>query len=76
MEEEAVEWAYGKMGKVRSEDEDVAGVLKARVDQEARVGLLWEGRLKELLYSCGVIIDCKRRDSVFRAVGLELQYSS
>ncbi|MCJ1256151.1 Mitochondrial distribution and morphology protein 10 [Lignoscripta atroalba] len=76
VEEEAVEWAYGKMGKVRSEDEDVAGVLKARVDQEARVGLLWEGRLKELLYSCGVIIDCKRRDSVFRAVGLELQYSS
>ena len=75
-EQEAVEWAFEKMGKVKKEDEDVAGVLKARVDQEGSVRLLWDGRVKELLYSCGLVIDCKRRDNVFRAIGLEVQYSS
>lgn len=60
----------------RLEPEEIAGVLKARVDQNGRVGLLWEGRVKEILFSLGSEIDLKRRDQPFRAVGLELQYSS
>ena len=56
--------------------EEVAGVLKARVDQNWKVGLLWEGRIKELMFTLGSSIDMKRRDQPFRAIGLELQYSS
>jgi len=56
--------------------EEVAGVLKARVDQNWKIGLLWEGRVKELLFTLGSSIDMKRKDQPFRAIGLELQYSS
>ncbi|KUJ21887.1 uncharacterized protein LY89DRAFT_387139 [Mollisia scopiformis] len=58
------------------EPEIVAGVLKARVDQNWKIGLLWEGRIKELLFTLGSSIDMKRKDQPFRAIGLELQYSS
>ncbi|TAQ84622.1 hypothetical protein B7494_g7053 [Chlorociboria aeruginascens] len=56
--------------------EEVAGVLKARVDQNWRIGLLWEGRINEILFTLGSSIDMKRRSQPFRAIGLELQYSS
>jgi len=58
------------------EPEEVAGVLKARIDQNWKIGLLWEGRIKELMFTLGSSIDMKRRDQPFRALGLELQYSS
>jgi len=58
------------------EDEDVSGVLKAKVDQNWKVGLLWEGRVKELLFTLGCNFDFKRREQVFGTVGVELQYSS
>ncbi|MCJ1402017.1 Mitochondrial distribution and morphology protein 10 [Xylographa trunciseda] len=57
-------------------DEDTAGVLKARVNQDWGIGLLWEGRVKELLYTAGISIDVKKKDRIFRGVGLEIQYSS
>ncbi|PBP18540.1 mdm10-like protein [Diplocarpon rosae] len=58
------------------EPDVVAGVLKAKVDQNLKFGLLWEGRIKDLLFTLGSSIDMKRRDQPFRVVGLELQYSS
>ena len=64
----------GKKG-VPSEEE-VLGILKARVDQDWRIGLLWEGRWKELLFTVGANVDLKRREQIFRGVGLEVQYSS
>lgn len=57
-------------------DDDVSGVLKARWDQSWKVGVLWEGRLKELLFSLGVSCDLQRREQIFQAVGVEVQYSS
>lgn len=62
--------------KPTPEPEQVMGVLKARMDQNWRIGLLWEGRVKELLFTLGTSIDMKRRDQPFRVLGLELQYSS
>ncbi|TVY12922.1 Mitochondrial distribution and morphology protein 10 [Lachnellula arida] len=59
-----------------AEPEEVTGVLKARVDQNWRIGLLWEGRIKELLFTLASSIDMNRPDQPFRAVGLEVQYSS
>ncbi|MCJ1447292.1 MAG: Mitochondrial distribution and morphology protein 10 [Stictis urceolatum] len=64
----------GYVGGYRNED--TAGVLKTTVNQDGAVGLLWEGKAKELLYSCGVTVDFKRRDQMFRGVGLAIQYSS
>lgn len=58
------------------EPEEVAGVLKARIDQNLKIGLSWEGRVKELMFTLGSSIDMKRRDQPFRVIGLELQYSS
>ena len=58
------------------EDATTSGVLKARLTHEWTIGLLWEGRAKELLYSCGVSVDLKRRERMFRGVGVEVGYSS
>ncbi|KAL8908937.1 MAG: hypothetical protein Q9207_000513 [Kuettlingeria erythrocarpa] len=55
---------------------DVAGCLKASVNQRGNLGLLWEGRLKELVYSCGASIDLRRGENIISGVGLELQYSA
>lgn len=57
-------------------DDQYSGVLKARLDQHLRVGLLWEGRVKSLLFSLGSSVDLRRLDSPFRTLGLELQFSS
>ncbi|KAI8626113.1 hypothetical protein F5Y19DRAFT_232937 [Xylariaceae sp. FL1651] len=60
-----------------SEEEDqYSGVLKARLDQHWRIGLLWEGRVKSLLFSLGSALDLRRPDSPFRTIGLEVQFSS
>ena len=56
--------------------EEYLGVLKARLDQNLRVGLLWEGRAKSLIFSLGTGIDLHRLDEPFRSLGLEIQYSS
>ncbi|KAK5627587.1 hypothetical protein RRF57_003302 [Xylaria bambusicola] len=59
------------------EGEDLySGVLKARLDHNWRIGLLWEGRVKSLLFSLGSGIDLRRPDSPFRTLGLEVQFSS
>jgi distribution and morphology protein 10 len=76
-----IDWAVKKLRSdwgqpVRSPDDNVPGVLKARVDQDWRVGVLWEGRIKELLFTLGASLDLKKREHIFRSVGLELQYSS
>jgi distribution and morphology protein 10 len=56
--------------------EEIAGVLKARVDQQWRIGVLYEGRIKDFLFSAGTTFDMRRRDMPFRTLGLELMYSS
>ncbi|KAK7717205.1 Mitochondrial distribution and morphology protein 10 [Botryosphaeria dothidea] len=75
------EWAVkmlrpGWAQRAAAPDEDVTGVIKARVDQKWRIGVLWEGRIKELLFTVGASFDLKRREQIFRAVGVEVQYSS
>jgi distribution and morphology protein 10 len=57
-------------------DQDVSGVLKARVDQDWRIGLIWEGKFKELLYTVGASVDIKKRERIFTGLGIELRYSS
>jgi len=60
----------------KREEEEVDGVLKARVDQNWKIGVLWEGRVKELLVSIGADVDLKRRERVLGSVGFEVSYSS
>lgn len=59
-----------------SKTDEYAGVLKARLDQNMRIGLLWEGRVKSLLFSLGSGIDLRQVDKPFRTLGLEIQFSS
>lgn len=56
--------------------EKYLGVFKARLDQNLRIGLLWEGRIKSLIFSLGSGVDLHRLDEPFRNLGLEVQYSS
>ncbi|KAL8710054.1 MAG: hypothetical protein Q9220_005325 [cf. Caloplaca sp. 1 TL-2023] len=58
------------------DDGNIAGCLKARVDQRGSMGLRWEGRVKELVYSCGASIDLRGGKDMISGVGLEVQYSS
>lgn len=57
-------------------EEEVSGVLKAKVDQRWRIGILWEGRIKELLFTLGASFDLRKREQIFRGLGLEVAYSS
>jgi distribution and morphology protein 10 len=70
-----LEWRLDEE-EAEPEPQEVAGVLKARIDSTYKIGMLWEGRIKDLLFSLGSSFDMKRRDQPFRTLGLELQYSS
>ncbi|RYP39849.1 hypothetical protein DL767_001968 [Monosporascus sp. MG133] len=70
-----MEWRLDDPEEDKDEDQ-YSGVLKARLDQHLRLGLLWEGRAKSLLFSLGSGIDLRRLDSPFRTLGLEVQFSS
>ncbi|KAH6603527.1 hypothetical protein Trco_008302 [Trichoderma cornu-damae] len=67
-----------KVDREDGEDEEkgYAGVVKARVDQNLRLGVLWEGRVKSLLFSLGSGIDLRMMNKPFRTLGLEIQFSS
>ena len=56
--------------------EDTAGVLKARVSHDGEAAVLWEGRATQLFYTFGFKVDLKKREQIFRGVGVEIQYSS
>lgn len=81
---EDLNWARVKLGRelvleptaTLTDKEDLAGCLKARLDQRGGLALLWEGRIKELLYTCGMTVDLKGGENMFRGIGLEVQYSS
>ncbi|KFY09137.1 hypothetical protein V492_05585, partial [Pseudogymnoascus sp. VKM F-4246] len=62
--------------KVGAERGEVTGVFKGRLDEKGRVGVVWEGRVKDLLVCVGSTLDLRRRDQPFRSLGVELQYSS
>lgn len=55
---------------------DLRGVVKARISTNNNVALLWEGRLKQMLVSLGVISDLSSRSKPVKAIGLELSYFS
>jgi mitochondrial distribution and morphology protein 10 len=81
-----LEWRLDSPEQVRREDQtlsvhkdgdnDYRGVLKARLDQNLKVGLLWEGRAKSLLFSLGTAVDLNKLNQPFRTVGLEVLFSS
>ena len=57
-------------------EEDVEGVLKARVTDKGKVGVLWECRAKELLVTLGAGFDLRRSERMLSIVGLEVAFSS
>lgn len=75
-EGESAAWAMRQGGGAADEKREYAGVLKARLDQRLRIGVLWEGRVKSLLFSLGSGIDLRKLDKPFRTLGLEIQFSS
>lgn len=60
----------------RTSDDDINGVIKARASTNNDVSLLWEGRIRNLLISLGVISDFSSRSKPIKAIGLELSYFS
>jgi distribution and morphology protein 10 len=59
------------------ETREVAGVLKARIDHRYKIGVLWEGRVKDLVFSLGTEVDLRRKDNgLLRTVGVEVVYAS
>lgn len=65
-----------KLDKDGQEIEEYGGVLKTRLDQNLKIGVMWEGRVKSLLFSLGSSIDLRKLDKPFRTLGLEIQFSS
>ena len=80
---DGLDWARLKMGQpalfdssANAGEEAMDGCLKARIDQRGSLGVLWEGRVKELLYSCGATVDFKNVENMVSGFGVEMQYSS
>ncbi|KAG8740921.1 Mitochondrial distribution and morphology protein 10 [Ceratobasidium sp. 428] len=55
---------------------DVTGVVKARISTSSDVSLMWEGRVRNMLVSLGVVSDLSNRSKPIRSIGLELAYFS
>lgn len=72
-----VAWAVRQLrdGWPKLED-DVNGVLKARVDNNGSVGLSWECKAKDLLLSVGAALDLRKPERLVGNLGLEISYSS
>lgn len=66
----------GWHGDDNGDEDSPAGVVKCRCDQHMRVGLMYEGRYKSLLFSLGTDVDLRRLDAPFQGVGLAVQFSS
>ncbi|EIW61284.1 mitochondrial distribution and morphology protein 10 [Trametes versicolor FP-101664 SS1] len=56
--------------------DEVQGVVKAKVSTTTDVSLLWEGRLRNVLVSLGVVSNLSSRSKPIKSVGLELSYFS
>ncbi|KAF8559021.1 mitochondrial distribution and morphology protein 10 [Imleria badia] len=67
--------SYPQQGSLHSRS-DIRGVVKTRISTNNTVSLLWEGRLKQMLVSLGVVSDLSSRSKPIKAIGLELSYFS
>ncbi|GAB7357875.1 hypothetical protein MBLNU230_g0045t1 [Neophaeotheca triangularis] len=56
--------------------DELESVIKARTDQNGKVGLLWEGKINELLVGVGANLDMKSKDRMLGNVGLQISYST
>ncbi|TFK94712.1 mitochondrial distribution and morphology protein 10 [Polyporus arcularius HHB13444] len=56
--------------------DEVQGVVKAKVSTTTDVSLLWEGRLRNVLVSLGVVSNLSSRSKPIKSIGLELSYFS
>ena len=56
--------------------DDSSNVVKARVGVDGKVGLLWEGKIKELIVSAGAAFEFKQRDKMLGSLGCEISYST
>ncbi|KAF7313639.1 Mitochondrial distribution and morphology protein 10 [Mycena chlorophos] len=55
---------------------EIRGVVKARASTKNDVSLMWEGRIRNMLVSLGVVSDFSNRTKPIKAIGLELSYFS
>ncbi|OCH84173.1 mitochondrial distribution and morphology protein 10 [Obba rivulosa] len=56
--------------------DEVSGVVKAKASTTTDISLLWEGRLRNILVSLGVVSNLSSRSKPIKAIGLELSYFS
>ena len=66
----------GALADGGKKEEEYLGVFKARLDQNLRIGLVWEGRVKSLIFSLGTGVDLKKLGEPFKSLGLDVQFSS
>jgi len=61
---------------VEVEEDEIQGVVKARVGTDASVSLMWEGRLRNTLISLGVLSNLASPAKPIVNIGVELAYFS
>ncbi|PPQ99904.1 hypothetical protein CVT24_009585 [Panaeolus cyanescens] len=55
---------------------EVRGVVKARASTSNDLALMWEGRLRNMLVSLGIVSDLSSRTKPIKALGLEVAFFS
>ncbi|CDS03343.1 hypothetical protein LRAMOSA00745 [Lichtheimia ramosa] len=60
----------------KDKTQKLEGLIKARIGFTEGLALMWEGRLKNTLFSIGLTADLSSRSSPIRTIGLEMQYFS
>jgi distribution and morphology protein 10 len=56
--------------------QEVNGVVKARASTKNDVSLMWEGRIRNMLVSFGVVSDLSSRSKPIKSLGLEVAFFS
>ncbi|KIM45793.1 hypothetical protein M413DRAFT_440830 [Hebeloma cylindrosporum] len=56
--------------------QDINGVVKARASTNNDVSLMWEGRVRNMLVSLGVVSDLSSRSKPIKSLGLEVAFFS
>lgn len=55
---------------------DADSAVKARIGVDGQLGLLWEGRMKDLIVNVGAAVHLKRTDRLLGSFGCEISYST
>jgi mitochondrial distribution and morphology protein 10 len=73
-------WQHGEVSQKElsveslAGDDNLAGVLKARVGSNFDVGFTWEARFRNVIFSLGAVLDLLKQAGPIQKIGCEMTF--